>query len=163
MEPRPELLSINPEVCNGCRICEIACSMKHHGTCNPDLARIRILHLTISTGHLPIVCTACNDAPCIKVCPLNARVREANGAVTTDEERCIGCRACIYICPTGSPTINRATHKTMTCDMCQGETKPWCVTACKAGALRMVDEEGALCGRTVREQASRMRIGVRRG
>lgn len=159
MEPRPELLSLSSKACNGCRLCQIACSMKHHGTCNPDLARIRILPLTASTGHIPLVCMACNDAPCIKVCPLNARIRQSNGAVTTDEERCIGCRACIYICPTGSPCVNHYTDKTMTCDMCQGETSPWCVTACKAGALRMADGEAALSDRTARRQAHRMRIG----
>lgn len=155
-------MSIDPEKCSGCRLCEIACSIKHHGTSNTDFSRIRILHLTPSEKNIPLVCMACDDAPCIKVCPMNARLRETNGAVVTDQERCIGCRACIYICPIGSPSVNPNTHKTMTCDMCKGETSPWCVTACRfEGALKMVDAETSYKEKA-RKQAERITPAIAR-
>ncbi len=135
--------------------------MKNHGVCNPELSRIRILELKLPEGHVPLVCMACDDAPCIKVCPMNARLRETNGTVVTDEDRCIGCRACLYICPIGSPSVNPYTHKTMTCDMCKGETSlPWCVSACRVeGALRMV-ETPTLNAQNARMRANQLRSVV---
>jgi carbon-monoxide dehydrogenase iron sulfur subunit len=139
-------------------MCELACSMKHHGVLNPDLARVRIVTLKSVETHVPRICMACDDAPCIKVCPMNARQRETNGTIVTDEDRCIGCRACIYICPTGTPAVNPHTHKTMTCDMCKGEdSAPWCVVACRfEGALRLVDAD-TVGVRKARKHAERVK------
>jgi len=83
---------------------------------------------------------ACEDATCIKVCPMNARVRLASGAVVTDEDKCIGCRACVYACPFGAPVVNPENGKTMSCDLCMDdEMGPWCVKACTMQqALRFV-------------------------
>ena len=127
--------------CTGCHRCEIACSMVHHGICSPHRSRIRIQAFTDPDHYVPILCQACDDAPCIKVCPVNARIREANQTVVTDEDRCIGCRACLYICHLGSPVINPSTGQTMTCNLCLQELSgPWCVSACRdEGALQWVD------------------------
>jgi Fe-S-cluster-containing hydrogenase component 2 len=158
MEPRREQLRIDPEKCTGCGRCLMACAMKYHGLINPKLARIRILRFESPALNVPIVCLACDQAPCIKVCPMNARIREANGTVVTNAEACIGCRACVYICPVGSPAVNPYTDRTMTCDMCQGDAAgPWCVAACKCeGALTLVPRE-SLTSRTARERAGRTR------
>jgi anaerobic carbon-monoxide dehydrogenase iron sulfur subunit len=138
MEIRREQLLIDPKKCTGCARCMMACAMKHHGTVDPHLSRVSVLRFKDPALNVPVICMACDKAPCIKVCPMNARVRAANGTVVTDTEVCIGCRACVYICPVGSPVANPYTGQTMTCDMCQEDKAgPWCVTACK--------EEGALC------------------
>jgi Fe-S-cluster-containing dehydrogenase component len=112
--------------------------MQHQGNVNPNLALLKIVRLEIQELDIPVICMACDDAPCIKVCPMNARVRQENGTVVTNTDVCIGCRACVYICPVGSPAVNPYTGQTMTCDMCQDdETGPWCVTACREGALKV--------------------------
>lgn len=133
----------------------IACAMKHHGMINPQLSRVRILSLARQALDVPIICMACDNAPCIKVCPMNARVRETNGTVVTDTQACIGCRACVYICPVGSPRANPYTGQTMTCDMCNGdETGPWCVTACKSErALTLQASGDAVTNNRARERA----------
>ena len=116
----------------------IACAMKHHGRIDPGLSRVNVIRLDPQDLDVPIICMACDTAPCIKVCPMNARIRQANGTVVTDTDVCIGCRACVYICPVGSPRIDTYTGRTMTCDMCADETEPWCVTACRQeGALTL--------------------------
>lgn len=118
----------------------LACSMKHHNVINPSLSRVKVMRYEDQALNVPILCMACDNAPCIKVCPMNARVRQANGTVATDTTVCIGCRACIYICPVGSPSVNPVNGQTMTCDMCMDDdgAEPWCVTACKhEGALKM--------------------------
>ena len=149
---------IDPARCSGCQRCVLACAMQHHNACNPRLARIRIHPFQNPDLNVPIVCMACEDAPCIKVCPVNARLREINGSVVTDEDRCIGCRACLYICPNASPQVNPYTGQTMTCDLCIGqEDGPWCVTACRV--------EGALTvgsGQKHRQAAGRRQAGSRR-
>lgn len=138
-----KIILVSREKCNGCGRCELACSLRHFGSFASHASRIRVLRLDDS--YLPNLCSACEDATCLKVCPVNARVRLGNHAMETDEDRCIGCRACIYSCPFGAPAISRTTKKTITCDLCEGEeTAPWCVEACKQeGALRVVTLRGA--------------------
>jgi Fe-S-cluster-containing hydrogenase component 2 len=160
MELRREQLWIDPEKCTGCGRCLMACAMKHHDRIDARLARIRILRFESPALNVPVVCLACDQAPCIKACPMNARIREANGTVVTIAETCIGCRACVYICPVGSPAVNPYTARTMTCDMCRGDAAgPWCVAACKhEGALTLVPRE-SLTRRAAREGAGRARPG----
>jgi Fe-S-cluster-containing dehydrogenase component len=63
---------------------------------------------------------------------MTARFRDDRGAVLTDDERCIGCRACLYICPFGTPVVDPDSGKTSTCDRCADDpTGPWCVAACR--------------------------------
>jgi len=156
MKTRREHLWIDPEKCTACHRCTIACSMKHHGMINPNLARIKILRFQRWELNVPVICMACKNPPCIKVCPVNARVKTSNGTIITDREVCIGCKACVYICPEGSPVANPYTGQTMTCDMCKDdEAGPWCVTACqREGALR-VCENDAMTMETARKQAGR--------
>lgn len=157
-EKRREQLLIDSKKCTGCARCTIACAMKHYNMINPQLSRVRILRFEAQELNVPIICMACDKAPCIKVCPMNARVRQANGTVVTDTDVCIGCRACVYICPVGSPAANPYTGQTMTCDMCQDdEAGPWCVAACnREGALTMAKSD-ALTRVTLRERAGRAR------
>lgn len=121
---------IDPDKCAGCHSCEMACAMKHFQKSHPNYSRIRIQEFREVNTFIPVTCQACTDAPCIKVCPMGARLRLASGAVVTNEDACIGCRACIYVCPYGAPVINPENGKTMTCDLCGGEETPWCVRAC---------------------------------
>lgn len=158
MKARREQLRIDPKKCTACHRCTIACSMKHHGRVNPNLSRIRILQFQNQTLNIPMICMACENAPCIKVCPVNARSKASNGSVVTDTEVCIGCKACVYICPESCPAENPYTGQTMTCDMCEGDAAgPWCVIACKdVGALKMCEKD-SLTMETVRKQAGRLR------
>ncbi len=159
METRPEQLLIDPQRCTGCARCMISCAMKHHNRVNPKLSRIRILHFEEQHLNVPIVCMACKKAPCIMVCPMNARKRQANGSVTTDTEVCIGCRACVYICPVGSPAINPYSGQTMTCDMCKDEEQgPWCVIACKDEGALTICKNDAATREITRKQAAKRRV-----
>jgi len=134
-----KVIVIDPDKCAGCHSCEMACSMKNFGKNHPYYSRIRIQEFREVNTFIPVTCQACEEAVCMKVCPMGARYRDANGAVVTNEDACIGCRACIYACPFGAPVINPDTGKTMTCNKCVGEETPWCVRACTMqGALQYV-------------------------
>jgi molybdopterin-containing oxidoreductase family iron-sulfur binding subunit len=57
-------------------------------------------------SFLPRSCQHCDNAPCVKVCPVGARFKREDGLVLTDFERCIGCRYCVVACPYGVNTFN---------------------------------------------------------
>lgn len=49
--------------------------------------------------YMPIACMQCEKPPCVKVCPVRATYREADGPVVVDYNWCIGCRMCMQACP----------------------------------------------------------------
>lgn len=141
MAQQRKVIVVDPDKCTGCHSCEMACSIKHFGKCSPYLSRIRIHEFRHVNTYIPVTCAACEDPVCIKVCPTNARLRLASGAIVTDESKCIGCRACTYACPFGAVVVNPENHKSMSCDLCMDdEMGPWCVKACTLQkALQFVD------------------------
>jgi len=60
----------------------------------------------VSMAYLPMACQHCEDAPCVKVCPVQATYRRDDGTVLVDYDRCIGCRYCMAACPYGVRVFN---------------------------------------------------------
>lgn len=59
--------------CSGCRICELVCSMRHHGEYNPKKSLIRIMANEEAGVYVPILdiqCQFCGE--CVEACPLEA-------------------------------------------------------------------------------------------
>jgi molybdopterin-containing oxidoreductase family iron-sulfur binding subunit len=55
---------------------------------------------------MPRPCMHCDNAPCVKVCPVGARYKREDGLTATDWDRCIGCRYCEVACPYGVNYFN---------------------------------------------------------
>ena len=104
---------------------------------------------------LPLACQHCENAPCVKVCPVQATYHRGDGIVMQDNDRCIGCRYCMIACPYGVRNFNwgapaRPTpHETgmvaarplgtvEKCTMCvqrlAEDQVPSCVWSCPTGA-----------------------------
>lgn len=147
---------VNPERCIGCRQCELACAVEHSQSKNPVSAfrerplprtRVHVEPGPVPSTAYPNRCRHCDPAPCLKVCPTGAIVRDTElGLVLIDESRCIGCAVCAVVCPFDVLTFHPAgsgpgpgTAVAIKCDGCvdrlrQGR-EPACAEVCKVDAL----------------------------
>ncbi|ASA78125.1 4Fe-4S dicluster domain-containing protein [Thermococcus sp. 5-4] len=120
--------------CIGCETCETVCDFIHDGS-----PHIRI-YVTENKQYLPINCKHCDDAPCVRVCPTNAIYRDEDGAVRIAENRCIGCLACLQVCPYGVPFYSLKVRAITKCDMCADRREeglePACALMCPAEAIQ---------------------------
>ncbi len=126
-------LTVVPERCSGCKLCELACSIKKFGVINPKKSGIRVMVVYPSPViRMPIFCHQCKEPKCAENCPTGAIERE-NGIVRILEEECIACEQCIISCPFGAIFTHEDIQVPFKCDLCNGE--PECVKACPTKAL----------------------------
>ncbi len=151
-----KILTIDPEKCTGCRICEVVCSFYHEKEFNPRRARLAILKNEMEGLNIPMVCQQCEIPLCEEACPTGATYRdEKTGALLIDETKCIGCRMCIYVCPFGAPSIDPLTMMTIKCDLCNGN--PQCAKYCPRKAIDYVpaDKVGIMKKRSGADKISK--------
>src|SRR3972149_3004008 len=104
---------IDLDRCTGCRACFVACKVENNiPLSDPKAAQenrviswLEIVPLTLEDSHegkirfLPRPCMMCENAPCIKVCPVRATYKGEGGLIGQIYSRCIGCRYCMNNCP----------------------------------------------------------------
>lgn len=127
--------------CVGCQNCVAAC--RHFNNLSEDTPNRRtVSSYTNSRGtevYASTSCMHCAEPSCERVCPAGAISKGDAGIVSTDKDRCIGCKYCFQACPYGVPHYNSVAMDK--CDCCldagiaPGET-PYCVQNCKFNALR---------------------------
>lgn len=131
------VIIIDTEICSGCRMCEVACSLRNMKACNPERSRIRLVR-SQDNGQLefvPSTCMQCETAMCELVCPAGAITRDPEtGARIISEKKCIGCSSCSYACPFGACFVDRKLGRSVVCSQCEGD--PTCVKVCPSGALQ---------------------------
>ncbi|MEW6665851.1 MAG: 4Fe-4S dicluster domain-containing protein [Thermodesulfobacteriota bacterium] len=132
------LLKLDPLKCDGCRECEVACSVRRSGLNDPALSSIRVASNNKIEGfHFPVVCLQCSDPPCMVVCPVEAICRDEHSRVMIRSAHCIGCGMCVAACPFGAMGFDDTLGRAFKCDLCGGE--PECVRRCDRSALRFVE------------------------
>lgn len=141
--------------CTGCESCVLACKQANARPSpeeipcglNADAYSFLDSHVVVNCDGETVEqtvkrqCMHCLHPACVAACTVGALRRQANGPVTYDADKCIGCRYCQYACPFGVPSFDWDSplgliHK---CEMCAdrlavGE-RPACVNACPNGAL----------------------------
>lgn len=134
-----EILTIDLELCTGCRSCELACSIAHAHSFNPKRSRIQILKEESRNLIVPMVCLQCDRPLCQEACPNGAIVENKQGVLFVDSEKCIGCMNCVTACVYGGIGIDPVTRKAVKCDLCGGD--PACAKACMYGAISLSTSE----------------------
>ncbi len=72
-----------------------------------------------------MVCRACPDPPCARVCPTDALIPRAGGGVRLQADLCIGCGNCVEACPFGAIFWDTEQNKPQVCVYC-GYCAPYC-------------------------------------
>lgn len=143
--------------CSGCKTCQVACKDKN------DLALGNLWRRVyeVSGGdweqqgkawvphiyayNISLSCNHCEDPICMKNCPSKAIWKREDGIVTIDQELCLGCKYCSWVCPYGAPQFNEEKGVMGKCDLCadyvdQGKN-PSCVDSCPTRSLDFGDYE----------------------
>ena len=150
----PGVILGNPDLCGGCRRCEIICSaIKYPGSIRTESSLIKLDRKRFEglfEKHAPLwapdTCRQCKvteEAPwCVKACPTGAcHVDSKTKIRAINPELCIGCGTCVEACPyhmvtldTLLPTLKAPEGRASKCDLCMGS--PACVAECPSGALQ---------------------------
>jgi len=119
-------IKVRKELCSGCHICEMVCSLFHTGKINPEKSAIRIQKDDLEKSlHEPRVCLQCKRMKCMAGGEATMTVAERK-AFIWDAKRADKC-------PFDALPVfeGKAYH----CDLCEGD--PQCVKACTTGAIRV--------------------------
>jgi dimethyl sulfoxide reductase iron-sulfur subunit len=180
-EPDPRLqhakrlgMVVDLDRCVGCWTCSVACKQENDVPVGLYLLRVLTVGgdgIDVPAGTFPEVtlayqstnCFHCDNPPCVKACPVGATVKDANGIVSVDYDRCIGCRYCMVACPYDNRVFNwrtpvqdpppnvapvgqvaaRPKGVVEKCTFCTHRVKeglnPRCVIACPVGARTFGD------------------------
>jgi Fe-S-cluster-containing hydrogenase component 2 len=135
-------IAVDSARCTGCGTCEAECAIMREKTFDTWRSRIRVRHFEPSLD-IASLCAICGDAPCVAVCPKEAGALTRDpltGAVILNEEKCIGCRACLTVCAKDRADVIRMSRDGKKalgiCDLCGGD--PACVKACPEQCLSLV-------------------------
>ncbi len=162
-------LLISPELCIGCRACQVACkswnqlpaekttnkgSYENPGDLTPNLYN-RIRYVEVPSQENPIRwlfvsqrCMHCDDAGCMKICPApGALYKTKDGIVSFNQDKCIGCKLCIAGCPFDVPRYNQK-DKIAKCNLCEDRVVegmvPACAKTCPTGSITYGDRDALI-------------------
>ena len=142
-----KIITIDPNRCTGCRLCELACSLRNVGECNPARARIRIIGFD-EMFAMPLLCMQCERPFCAEVCLTGAITKEeGSGIIRIAKEKCVGCKICTLACPFGNIVFSTEERIAVKCDLCGGE--PECVAFCPTGALKFSEEDTGVMSKRI--------------
>lgn len=132
----------NQKLCVNCKSCSAACTMENGFNIKPRsvLSSNPEVSATLPLSYLSIACNHCEIAVCMNGCPASAYNREQlSGAVLIDNNKCIGCKYCIWNCPYDAPKYDPVNRVIGKCHLCYSRLEsgmmPACAAGCPTGAL----------------------------
>lgn len=94
--------------CIGCNYCVWACQAVNNVADDDMRWNVGFAERTENGQdfYMTRPCMHCQEAPCVKVCPVGATWVREDGLVVMDYDRCIGCRYCEVACPYDARRFN---------------------------------------------------------
>lgn len=138
--------------CTGCKTCQVACKSLKGSPAGVSFRRVyeyaggtwqdnggNTWRQDVFAYYVSISCNHCENPICVRSCPTTAMHKNADGLVSVDHSKCVGCRYCEWSCPYGAPQYDPEIRQMTKCDGCaerlaKGE-KPLCVVSCPLRAL----------------------------
>ena len=142
--------------CIGCRACQNACKDWNGNPVEPDPTGLYDAPMELSADTWTLIqlydggseksfvkhqCMHCLHPACVSACPVHALQKTAEGPVTYDPRRCIGCRYCMIACPFNVPRFewDEVIPVVAKCTFCNDRLAagdgPACAEACPTEAL----------------------------
>ncbi len=152
--------------CKNARKCVEKCQKAHYLPPHQELMKVYLMQESEEAipYWMPKPCFHCDEPLCVSSCPAGATMKQPNGIVLIDKEKCIGCKKCSKVCPFSSRQFNHGSGPAMQidqlpakesdgnlavgnmqkCDFCHDlllEGKmPECVAACPSGVIYFGDQ-----------------------
>ena len=136
-----------PEVCTGCGLCDLMCSLYHEGEQGQTLSRGELVGDRLISEFTFNVCRQCPSPECWDACPKQDSalcVDEAHRTTYIRSDECDGCGDCIEACPFDPPRIKMHPEKSIAfkCDLCRDRSEgPICIEYCSFDALSLSQKE----------------------
>ena len=116
---------VDVDRCVGCQSCMFACTRRlGQGGLEGSCIHVRSAG-GIRKGFTVVVCRACQNPPCARVCPTDAMEMREGGGVHLRATRCTGCGNCVEACPFGAMFWDEENNKPVVCVYC-GYCAPYC-------------------------------------
>jgi Fe-S-cluster-containing dehydrogenase component/DMSO reductase anchor subunit len=129
-------------LCVNCKSCSASCILENGFSVKPRTVATFNSEVSVNlpVENISIACNHCEIPVCLNSCPVSAYERDTlSDAVLIDNEKCIGCRYCIWNCPFDAPKYNTENRTIGKCHLCYSRLKedalPACVYGCPTGAL----------------------------
>lgn len=115
-EKRKWGMLIDTRKCAGCHACTVGCIAEYKlppgVVYRPVMDTMSGKFPDVKRSFLPRPCFQCENPSCVPVCPVGATKKEADGIISIDYNKCIGCRACMANCPYGARTFDAGRYYT---------------------------------------------------
>jgi Fe-S-cluster-containing hydrogenase component 2 len=136
----------SPDVCTGCGLCDLMCSLYHEGEQGQSLSRGELVGDRLASEFTFNVCRQCPSPKCYGACPNQDKALCKDGAGSTyiNAGECDGCGDCIEACPFDPPRIKMHPEKGIAfkCDLCRDRKEgPMCIEYCGFYALALAVKE----------------------